>query len=107
MTADDWTKEMQEFAHAARIFKPATGMMANRFTSSTSSSSQLLTKSSTEEVILTRPADKAEDPALAAARMSMYGPMTRSTFTFYPTRLLCKRFNVRPPAHSEPGNDEG
>ena len=48
--------------------------------------------------------------------MGMYGKMTRSTAEFYPTRLLCKRFNVRPPAHSqgdeagakagEPGRDE-
>lgn len=42
---------------------------------------------------------KAMDPAEEAARMGMYGPMTRSTSTFYPTRLLCKRFNVKPPAH--------
>ncbi|KAK4926791.1 hypothetical protein LTR28_012078, partial [Elasticomyces elasticus] len=37
--------------------------------------------------------------------------MTRSQLVFYPTRLLCKRFNVKPPAHvtvdpgSAPGGD--
>jgi G patch domain-containing protein 1 len=33
--------------------------------------------------------------------------MTRSVQTFYPTRLLCKRFNVKPPAivQPEPGDD--
>ena len=33
----------------------------------------------------------------------MFGPLTRSTSTFYPTRLLCKRFNVPPPTHADPG----
>ncbi|KAJ3553082.1 hypothetical protein NPX13_g10964 [Xylaria arbuscula] len=28
--------------------------------------------------------------------------MTRIVTDFYPTRLLCKRFNVRPPAHVQP-----
>jgi G patch domain-containing protein 1 len=32
----------------------------------------------------------------------MFGPMTRSVQTFYPTRLLCKRFNVKPPAIVQP-----
>ena len=33
----------------------------------------------------------------------MFGPLTRSTHSFYPTRLLCKRFNVPPPTHADPG----
>jgi G patch domain-containing protein 1 len=28
--------------------------------------------------------------------------MTRSVIDFYPTRLVCKRFNVKPPAHVQP-----
>jgi G patch domain-containing protein 1 len=38
--------------------------------------------------------------------MGMFGPLTRSVKNFYPTRLLCKRFNVKPPAHVQldPGN---
>jgi G patch domain-containing protein 1 len=42
---------------------------------------------------------KQEDPAEAAAKIGMYGPMTRSIVQFFPTRLLCKRFNVKPPTH--------
>jgi len=48
---------------------------------------------------------KEEDPAEKAAKMGIYGPMTRSRQPFFPTRLLCKRFNVRPPANS--GGDPG
>ncbi|PBP27271.1 DUF1604 domain protein [Diplocarpon rosae] len=46
-------------------------------------------------------------PAKApAAKLGMYGPMTRSSADWYPSRLLCKRFNVKPPAHVQPGATE-
>ncbi|KAF3318355.1 hypothetical protein TWF173_007773 [Orbilia oligospora] len=110
VSLEDWGRELQEFAHAARIFKPVTGLMANRFTSSSSMASQLPTNTGTdeEELLITRPAAKVEDPALTAAKMGMYGAMTRSIVQFYPTRLLCKRFNVPPPVHVDPSvGDEG
>ncbi|KAK6536591.1 hypothetical protein TWF281_000818 [Arthrobotrys megalospora] len=114
VSLEDWARELHEFAHAARIFKPVTGLMANRFTSSSSVASQLPTTGGSkgletaEEVLLTRPAAKVEDPALTAAKMGMYGAMTRSVVRFYPTRLLCKRFNVAPPVHVDPmGDGEG
>ncbi|KAJ4380775.1 hypothetical protein N0V86_004137 [Didymella sp. IMI 355093] len=96
ITTSDWVKELQEFAHAAQVFKPTTGIMASRFTSSSSTlggSSGV----STEESQLRQPAKKIEDPAEQAAKMAMYGAMTRTSFPFHPSRLLCKRFNVRPP----------
>jgi len=100
VTRDDWLKELQEFAHCAQIFKPMAGMMATRFTSSSSLNTATDTHASTgTESLLNKPAPKAEDPAEAAAKVGMFGPMTRSTQDFYPTRLLCKRFNVKPPAH--------
>lgn len=107
---DDWVKEMHEFAHAAQIFKPMTGTMASRFTSA--SSPATTTPNATRspgppassapgpaDPLLSRPAAKPEDPATQAARLGMYGPLTRSTASFFPTRLLCKRFNVPPPSH--------
>ncbi|KAI4105614.1 MAG: hypothetical protein L6R37_002692 [Teloschistes peruensis] len=109
MRTDDWIKEMQEFAHAAQIFKPMTGMMATRFTSSSGTAkmaSDLPDKDNEdgggaegEATLLRKPHEKPEDPALEAARLGMYGPVTRTIKEFYPTRLLCKRFNIRPPAH--------
>jgi G patch domain-containing protein 1 len=96
ITTSDWVKELQEFAHAAQVFKPTTGIMASRFTSASSTlggSSGV----STEEFHVRQPAKKTEDPAEQAAKMGMYGAMTRTSFLFHPSRLLCKRFNVRPP----------
>lgn len=98
---DDWLNELREFAHCAQIFKPMTGMMATRFTSSSSAPKSALNTpdSGAQETLLSKPAPKPEDPAEAAAKMGMFGPMTRSSLDFYPTRLLCKRFGVKPPAH--------
>lgn len=100
-STDDWVKEMQEFVHAAQIFRPVSGLMATRFTSS---SSTLKVDSDAagndaDPQLVTQPAEKAPDPATQAAAVGMYGPLTRSVVEFFPSRLLCKRFNVRPPAH--------
>ena len=94
-TVEEWVREMQEFAHAARVFKPMTGMMASRFTSS----STTMGSTSSDAPLISKPEPKPEDPAEAAAKMGMYGPMTRSIHEFFPTRLVCKRFNVKPPSH--------
>ena len=106
ITNDDWVKEMNEFAHAAQIFKPMAGMMATRFTSS-SSAPQLASDNvkvdsndaSSEPQLLTKPTGRMKTPAEEAAAVGMYGPLTRSVENFYPTRLLCRRFNIQPPSH--------
>ncbi|PGH00131.1 G patch domain-containing protein 1 [Blastomyces parvus] len=113
-TTDDWLTELQEFARAAQVFRPISGLMASRFTSSSDSSSisqqqhQQHQSHSTpggaanapHEPLIRKPAPKPEDPAEAAAKIGMYGPLTRSSIPFAPFRLLCKRFNVRPPSNT-------
>ena len=99
-STDEWVNEMREFAQAAQVFKPISGLMASRFTSSSSAP----TKASDHAPSAPSASSKPEDPAEAAAKIGMFGPMTRSTLTFYPTRLLCKRFNVKAPSHADPGN---
>ena len=98
---DDWVHELQEFAQAARIFKPMTGAIASRFTSASSPHPPATTDTPapTAAPLLARPAPAPESPAAHAARLAMYGPLTRSTVAFFPARLLCKRFNVPPPSH--------
>lgn len=105
MNKDDWLKELREFANCAQIFKPMSGMMATRFTSS-SATPKLASDAPDTQELLSKPAAKPEDPAEQAAKMGMYGPMTRTSTTWYPTRLLCKRFNIQPPAHVQPGSTE-
>lgn len=100
MAKEDWIRELQEFAHSAQIFKPMTGMMATRFTSSSSAPTE--GAANKPGTLLSKPQSKQEDPAEAAAKAGMFGRLTRSEEDFYPTRLLCKRFGVRPPAHVQP-----
>lgn len=108
VSKDDWLKELQEFANCAQIFKPMSGMMATRFTSSSTAPKMAsdASESSASHSLLSKPAVKPEDSAEAAAKVGMFGPMTRSVQQFYPSRLLCKRFNVKPPAHVLVGQDQ-
>lgn len=108
MSNDEWIQEMNEFYNVARIFRPMTGSMASRFTTS-KTPTEMTTGSdgkAGENGLITKPAGRPEDPAEAAAKMGMYGQMTRSVRDFYPSRLLCKRFNVKPPAHVQPDSEE-
>ena len=108
-STDEWVNEMKEFAHAAQIFKPMTGLMASRFTSSSSAANLASNRADPQSApadrgaeaqnLISRPAEKKKDPAEEAAGLGMYGPLTRSTQAWHPSRLLCKRFNVKPPAH--------
>lgn len=95
MTTDEWIQESHEFYNVARIFRPMTGSMASRFTTSSTPSNT----ATGSDGLSAKPPEKPEDPAEAAAKMNMYGPMTRTVGDFHPSRLLCKRFNVKPPAH--------
>ncbi|KAF1831851.1 DUF1604-domain-containing protein [Decorospora gaudefroyi] len=107
VSVSDWVKELQEFAHAAQVFKPTTGIMASRFTSSVSSSMGGNNGGAPIDNLLRQPKTKPEDPAEQAAKLGMYGPMTRTSFPFHPSRLLCKRFNVKPPPDMPAGFDAG
>ena len=104
---DEWQRELHEFAHAATIFKPMTGAMASRFTSGSSGpqTSANPTSKGEDEKLLTTSTLQPKDPAEEAAAMGMFGPMTRSSTFFYPSRLLCKRFNVPVPTHVHPENE--
>ena len=104
MTKEDFVREIKEFYNCARIFKPMTGFMASRFTTGKTSST-LNNNIDHSLTLLSKPEPKPADPAEEAARVGMYGQLTRSMEDFLPTRLLCKRFNVKPPAHSHPENE--
>lgn len=107
-SVDDWAAEMREFAQAAAVFRPMSGMMASRFTSSSGSAPKYEGGEDLDdgENLLKRPAQKPEDPAEQAAKMGMFGIMTRSVVRFTPTRLVCKRFGVEPPPDVDPGVDD-
>ena len=102
LKSEEWVRELHEFYNCARIFKPMTGFMASRFTTSTTKPGVGSGGDPGGTALLSKPAPKPQDPAEEAAKLGMFGPMTRSVIDFYPTRLVCKRFNVNPPAHVQP-----
>ncbi|VBB80122.1 Putative protein of unknown function [Podospora comata] len=104
LNSEDWLRELTEFYNCARIFKPMTGFMASRFTTSSTTKPGSRGEAGQKD-ILSKPPPKPQDPAEEAAKLGMFGPMTRSVTDFYPTRLLCKRFNVRPPEHVQPDEE--
>ncbi|KND04025.1 uncharacterized protein SPPG_01472 [Spizellomyces punctatus DAOM BR117] len=87
LSKQDVAHELLEFSKAALIFKPLSSMMAARFTSSSVE---------TEE---RKPESK--DVSNEAARMKMYGRLTRTRTEWRPDKLLCKRFNVADPYASK------
>ncbi|GAA5858282.1 hypothetical protein JCM8547_004633 [Rhodosporidiobolus lusitaniae] len=131
-TVEELNRELNEYAQAARVFKPVGGMLGSRFQSSTtgsfdapkiepglyqpppksassSASNPLLAQygdaSSTPSAPL-KPPEPELTPAQQAARAGNFGPgTTRTTSVFRPAKLLCKRFGVRDPYESAPGED--
>lgn len=94
--------ELDEFVAAAELFKPAVGFLASKFTSASSNLQEGDAVGDEEaeagdKTPVRTPGTKARDPAEEAARMAMFGIATRSTRSWQPTRLVCKRFGVDMP----------
>ncbi|KAG6908902.1 hypothetical protein DXG01_002880 [Tephrocybe rancida] len=104
---DQFNKEVEDYAKAALLFKPMSSAMAGRFTSAAvmdhgpKMHEGLHTPSHEENARKEEERKKEEEenlsPKAHAARMGMYGPLTRETKPWQPAKLLCKRFKVRDP----------
>ncbi|CED84251.1 Predicted RNA binding protein, contains G-patch domain [Phaffia rhodozyma] len=118
-------RELSDFQKAAQMFRPMSFSMANRFTSSSqpiiegpSAKAGLFVmtpeaKASLAQAKAEREAEEEADrskvkipenetPVQQAARMGMYGPLTRTTAEFFPVKLVCKRFGVADPRPEGP-----
>lgn len=124
-TIEELNRELYEYSQAARVFKPVSGMLGNRFQSSQSGSldvpkaepglyqpppkaaaTSLADKYGDAAAGNTKPPEPTMTPAQQAARAGNFGSLTRTTTVFRPARLLCKRFGVRDP-HEAQGDDGG
>uniref|UniRef100_A0A8C4QND5 G-patch domain-containing protein n=1 Tax=Eptatretus burgeri TaxID=7764 RepID=A0A8C4QND5_EPTBU len=83
-------REREEFAQAAAIFHPLHAAMAARFTSGSED---------TEEDKVEVPIQEEADSSVKAdaAKLKMFGKLTREELEWHPDQLLCKRFNVPDP----------
>ncbi|KAF9038570.1 hypothetical protein BJ165DRAFT_1531650 [Panaeolus papilionaceus] len=104
---DGFMKELEDYAKAASLFKPMSGAMAGRFTSAAHLDLgpkiiEGLHQPTTQELEEKEAERKKEEeekvsPKVHAARMGMYGSMTREVRGWVPAKLLCKRFGVKEP----------
>jgi G patch domain-containing protein 1 len=104
---ENFNKELSDYAKAAQIFKPVSGAMAGRFASASTveivgNTHQGLHKPTKDDYArLEGPQEEAiqeeESPKAHAARMGMFGPLTREAKVWQPARLLCRRFGVKDP----------
>ncbi|KAF8579945.1 DUF1604-domain-containing protein [Ramaria rubella] len=105
---DNFNKEVEDYAKAALIFKPVSGAMAGRF--ATASTTEMIgstyqglhkpTKDDYAKLDSRQEAEAKEEeesPKAHAARMGMFGPLTREVIVWQPARLLCRRFGVKDP----------
>eukprot|EP01105_Mastigella_eilhardi_P012449 TRINITY_DN284_c1_g5_i1.p1 TRINITY_DN284_c1_g5~~TRINITY_DN284_c1_g5_i1.p1 ORF type:complete len:861 (-),score=246.99 TRINITY_DN284_c1_g5_i1:893-3454(-) len=83
----EWLRERDQFFNDALLFKPLTGIMADRF---------VCADDSTTVAVVQPPVPLKSEPEEAAAR-KMFGRLTRTEEEWYPESLLCKRFNVPNP----------
>ncbi|KDQ26505.1 hypothetical protein PLEOSDRAFT_1057061 [Pleurotus ostreatus PC15] len=103
----EFNKELSDYAKAAQIFKPISGAMAGRFTSAAvvehapkvNEGLHMPTKEEIEakEAEAKKLAEEKVSPKVHAARLGMYGPLTRDVKPWVPAKLLCKRFGVKDP----------
>lgn len=109
---DEFAKELHDYAKSALIFKPMSASMAGRFTSASVvvetgprpvEGLHVPTPGST---LSNKPEDgeggkvEVEKELSAkenAAKVGMYGPLTREVKPWMPSKLLCKRFGVKEP----------
>ncbi|KAJ4474861.1 hypothetical protein J3R30DRAFT_3337189 [Lentinula aciculospora] len=117
----EFNSEMEEYAQSAVVFKPMSGAMAGRFTTAAivEHGPQVIEglhtpafedKSSQDSAAMSEDEKKAKEeqvlsPKENAARIGMYGSLTRETIPWQPARLLCKRFGVKDP-NPEPKAEE-
>ena len=109
-TPETYALEMSEFAKAAALYRPVSGAMAGRFTSAAvlelgpniveglhMPSAEPAPPEEEPRPSAEEREEEKEDPKVHAARLGMYGRMTREVMSWQPARLLCKRFGVKDP----------
>ncbi|OLY82808.1 G patch domain-containing protein 1-like protein [Smittium mucronatum] len=90
--------ELDSFYQAARVFKPLSSTMSKRFTTSSDANSYLDKNPSSTTGLLD------VDSRQQAAKMDMYGALTRVVSDWIPSTLLCRRMNIANPSLGRKGN---
>ncbi|KAM6430344.1 G patch domain-containing protein 1 [Liasis olivaceus] len=90
MTEWERGREKEEFSRAAMFYKASSSILSSRFTPAK-------LEDDTDKIEVPRDQETNVDDKAAAARMKMFGKLTRERFEWHPDKLLCKRFNIPDP----------
>ncbi|KAM3828770.1 G patch domain-containing protein 1 [Vipera latastei] len=90
MTEWERGRERDEFSRAAVFYKTSSSILSSRFTPAK-------LEDDIDKVDIPRDQETNLDDKAAAARMKMFGKLTREKFEWHPDKLLCKRFNIPDP----------
>ncbi|XP_013923339.1 PREDICTED: G patch domain-containing protein 1-like [Thamnophis sirtalis] len=90
MTEWERGREREEFSRAAAFYKTSSSILSSRFTPAK-------LEDDTDKVDVPRDEETNVDDKEAAAKMKMFGKLTREKFEWHPDKLLCKRFNIPDP----------
>lgn len=111
-STEEFNKELSDYAKSATVFKPLSGAMAGRFTSSkvVELGPKVIEGLHTPDLSNMDAGEEEEkeekkedtDPRRGAVRLGMYGPLTREVTPWQPAKLLCKRFGVKEPELADP-----
>lgn len=94
----EWEKqrEAKEFEQAAKLYRPLSGMMNDRF-----SRGGMLDDSADPLAPVSKSQPIEMDPWVKAAKEKKFGKLTRFIADWCPVSLLCKRMNIPEPNNSE------
>jgi len=86
-------RELDEFKRASILYRPLNTSISNRFTRAGIITSEVEDGKKTD--LTDFETDKSDDTE--AAKIGMYGKLTRTVLEWYPDKLVCKRFNIPDP----------
>ena len=87
-------RELDEFARASVLYRPLSNAISSRFTRASIITTDIENKNERSTSSETD-SDKPDD--VKAAKLGMYGKLTRTAIEWYPDKILCKRFNIPDP----------
>lgn len=90
-------REKEEFIRSAALYRPLNSTLASRFTTAKQTDDN---RTVYEDVLAQQSSDTSGQ--VKAARMKMFGKLTRDVFEWHPNNIMCKRFNIPNPY---PGSD--
>lgn len=88
MTEWECEREKCEFEQASRLFKPLSAEFSDRFVSASQPDD------ATDPLVAVQRTTDAKTEMINAAKMKMFGSLTREVIDWVPKNIIYKRFNI-------------